>query len=228
MKSASIPVLPHIINAVILTSATSSGNAYLYTGSRYLFGVAQNGQAPKFLLKCSKNGVPYYCVAITASISLITYMSVSTGANTVFLWFQNLTTIAQLFTWCSVCLTYTRFRKALIAQGVDRNTLVFKSVYQPYTAWIAFTFFALIIVFNGFKVFTETPWGSDELTSFFTAYIGVPIFVLLYLFWKIFKRSKLVNPAEADIWSGKAALDAEVWPEQVPRNFLEKFWFWLC
>ncbi|KAJ4376284.1 hypothetical protein N0V83_001567 [Neocucurbitaria cava] len=228
MKSASIPVLPHIINAVILTSATSSGNAYLYTGSRYLFGVAQNGQAPKFLLKCSKNGVPYYCVGITASISLITFMSVSTGANTVFLWFQNLTTIAQLFTWCSVCLTYTRFRKALIAQGVDRNTLVFKSVYQPYTAWIAFTFFALIIVFNGFKVFTESPWGSDELTSFFTAYIGVPIFVLLYLFWKIFKRSKLVNPAEADIWSGKAALDAEVWPEQVPRNFLEKFWFWLC
>ncbi|PSN66295.1 amino-acid permease inda1 [Corynespora cassiicola Philippines] len=228
IKSAGIPVLPHIINAVILTSATSSGNAFLYTGSRYLFGVAQNGQAPRFLLKCSKAGVPYYCVAITASISLITYMSVSTGANTVFLWFQNLTTIAQLFTWCSVCITYVRFRKALIAQGVDRNTLVFKSPWQPYTAWAAFCYFALIILFNGFKVFTQTPWGSDQLTSFFTAYIGVPIFFLLYGFWKIFKRSKVVNPANADIWSGKAALDAEHWPEQIPRNFLEKFWFWLC
>ncbi|KAH7385893.1 amino acid permease/ SLC12A domain-containing protein [Pyrenochaeta sp. MPI-SDFR-AT-0127] len=228
MKNASIPVLPHIINAVIITSATSSGNAFLYTGSRYLFGVAQNGQAPKFLLKCSKGGVPYYCVGITASISLITFMSVSTGANKVFLWFQNLTTIAQLFTWCSVCYTYTRFRKALVAQGVDRNTLVFKSVGQPYTAWIALVYFALIIIFNGFKVFTQTPWGSDQLTSFFTAYIGVLIFSLLFLFWKLFKRSKMVNPAEADIWSGKAALDAEVWPEQIPRNIIEKFWFWLC
>lgn len=230
MKNAGIPVLPHIINAVILTSATSSGNAFLYSGSRYLFAVAQNGQAPKFLLKCSKAGVPYYCVAITASISLLTYMSVSTGANTVFLWFQNLTTIAQLFTWCSVCYTYTRFQKALIAQGVDRNTLIFKSKWQPYTAWIAFVYFALIIVFNGFKVFTQTKggWGSDQLTSFFTAYVGVPIFFLLYAFWKIFKRTKFVNPAEADIWSGKAALDAEVWPEQIPRNALEKFWFWLC
>jgi amino acid transporter len=38
----------------------------------------------------------------------------------------------------------------------------------------------------------------------------------------------MVNPAEADIWSGKAALDAEVWPEQIPRNALERFWFWLC
>lgn len=228
MKNASIPVLPHIINAVILTSATSSGNAFLYTGSRYLFGVAQNGQAPKFLLKCSKAGVPYYCVGITASISLITFMSVSTGANKVFLWFQNLTTIAQLFTWCSVCYTYTRFRKALVAQGVDRSTLVFKSIGQPYTAWIAFVYFGLIIFFNGFKVFTQTPWGSDQLTSFFTAYIGVPIFFLLFAFWKIFKRSKMVNPAEADIWSGKAALDAEVWPEQIPRNIIERFWFWLC
>jgi len=228
MKNASIPVLPHIINAVILTSATSSGNAFLYTGSRYLFGIAQNRQAPKFFLKCSKSGVPYYCVAVTASISLLTYMSVSTGANSVFLWFQNLTTIAQCFTWCSICYTYTRFRAALSAQGVDRNTLVFKSVWQPYTAWFAFVYFALVITFNGFKVFTQTPWGSDELTSFFTAYIGCLIFALLFGFWKLFKRTKAIKPADADIWSGKAALDAEVWPEHVPRNAIEKFWAWLC
>ncbi|KAH8724098.1 amino acid permease-domain-containing protein [Phaeosphaeriaceae sp. PMI808] len=202
MKNASIPVLPSIINAVILTSATSSGNAFLYTGSRYLFGVAQNKQAPKFLLKCTKGGVPIYCVLITASFSLLTYMSVSTGANTVFLWFQNLVTIAQLFTWCSICLTYTQFRKALAAQGVDRSTLVFRSKFQPYLAWIAFVYFGLIIIFNGFKVFTQTPW--------------------------LIARSKMVIPAEADIWSGKAALDAEVWPEQIPKNFIEKFWFWLC
>lgn len=51
---AGIPVLPSIINAVILTSASSSANAFLYTGSRYLFALAQNKQAPRFLLKCSR------------------------------------------------------------------------------------------------------------------------------------------------------------------------------
>jgi amino acid transporter len=106
--------------------------------------------------------------------------------------------------------------------------MVFRSKWQPYVAWSAFVYFALIILFNGFKVFTTTPWGPDELTDFFTAYIGVLIFGLLFGFWKVFKRTKMVNPAEADIWSGKAALDAEVWPEQIPRNALEKFWFWLC
>ena len=81
---------------------------------------------------------------------------------------------------------------------------------------------------NAVPVFTETPWGSQGLTDFFTAYIGIVVFVLLYAFWKIFKRTKMVNPANADIWTGKAALDAEVWPEYVPKNFLEKFWAWLC
>jgi len=222
---AGIPVLPSIINAVILTSATSSGNAFLYTGSRYLFGVAQNGHAPRFLLKCSKAGVPYYCVAITASISLLTYMSVSTGANDVFLWFQNLTTIAQLLTWISICIAYLRFKSAMAAQGVDRNTLVFKTPLQPYCAWGALIFFSIIVLFNGFTVFTKGNWN---VTDFLTAYIGIPIYLCLYLFWKIFRRTPFVKASEADIWSGKAALDTEVWPEQIPRNIFERIWFWIA
>lgn len=154
IQNAGIPVLPSIINAVILTSASSSANAFLYVGSRYLFALAQNKHAPQFLLRCSKSGVPYICVAITSSISLLTYLSVRKGGPTlVFTWFQNLTTIASLFTWCSICIAYIRFHKALQAQGVDRNTLVFKSPFQPYLAWASLVFFAIIILFNGFHVF---------------------------------------------------------------------------
>ncbi|OAL44574.1 hypothetical protein IQ07DRAFT_663419 [Pyrenochaeta sp. DS3sAY3a] len=228
ISNASIPVLPHIVNAVILISAASSGNAFLYTGSRYLFGLAQSKQAPQFLLKCSKKGVPYYCVATTASFSLMTYMSMSKGANSVFHWFLNLTTIAQLITWCSICYTYTRFRKALLAQNVDRDTLVFKGVWQPYTAWAAFVYFALILFFNGFQVFTKEYWGSEELPVLLTAYIGIPIFFFLFVFWKFFKKTRMVSPETADIFSGKAHIDEEAWPEQIPRKFMEKFWSWIC
>lgn len=240
---AGIPVLPSIINAVILTSATSSGNAYLYVGSRYLFALAQNRQAPRFLLRCSKRGVPYYCVGITASISLLTYMTVSAGANNVFNYFQSLTTIANLFTWCSVSIAYIKFRAALKAQGVNRDDLIFKSKWQPYTAYAALCFFIIIILFNGFAVFTKGNWS---ISDFVTAYVGIPVFTLLFckfirfcclsrhmlivetVFWKIFKRTSFVKPSEADIWTGKAALDAEVWPEAIPRNVWEKIWFWIA
>lgn len=225
MDRATIPVLPSIINAVILTSASSSANAFLYTGARYLFGVAQNKQAPKFLLKCSKGGVPYYCVGITASLSLLTYMSVSTGANEVFLWFQNLVTIAQLFTWCSICIAYIRFHAALKAQGVDRSTLVFRSPFQPYLAYGTFIYFALIILFNGWVVFTNGNWVVND---FLISYIGVPIYFLLYAVWRFGKRTHFVKASEADIWSGKAALDAEHWPERRARNWVERVWFWVA
>jgi amino acid transporter len=168
IQNAGIPVLPSIINAVILTSASSSANAFLYTGSRYLFALAQNRQAPRFLLRCSKAGVPYWCVAITASISGLTYLSVrSGGPSVVFGWFQNLTTIASLFTWCSICIAYIQFHKALKAQGVDRNTLVFKSRFQPYTAWSALIYFAIIIIFNGFDVFIGEHHSHWSVTSTF-------------------------------------------------------------
>ncbi|KAI9866114.1 MAG: hypothetical protein M1813_001675 [Trichoglossum hirsutum] len=222
---AGIPVLPSIINAVILTSASSSANAFLYTGSRYLFALAQNKQAPKFLLTCSKTGVPYYCVAITASISLLTYMSVSSGANDVFSWFQNLTTISNLFTWCSVCVAYIRFHAALKAQGVDRDTMAFKSPSQPFLAWAALIYFAMIIIFNGFAVFTHGRWS---VTDFLVSYIGIPIFFCLFAFWKIFKRTRPHPSADVDLYSGKTEIDAEVWPEQIPRNVLEKIWFWIA
>ncbi|KAF7193109.1 putative proline-specific permease put4 [Pseudocercospora fuligena] len=227
---AGIPVLPHIINAVILTSASSSGNAFLYTGSRYLFALAQNKQAPRFLLYCTKKGVPIWCVLITASIGLLTYMTVSAGASSVFDWFQTLTTITSLFTWFSILVAYIKFRRALIAQGVSRDTLVFKSRFQPYSAYIALTFFIIIIIFNGFAVFTHNKDGTSNwsVQDFVTAYVGIPIYVGFYLFWKILKRTKFVRSSEADIWTGKAALDAEVWPEREPRNWLEKVWFWIA
>lgn len=166
IKNAGIPVLPSIINAVILTSAASSANAFLYTGSRYLYALAQNRQAPEFLLKCSKSGVPVYCVLITASLSLLTYLSTRPGGPAeVFTWFQNLTTIATLFTWCSILVAYLQFYKALAAQGVDRNTLVFKSPWQPYTAWVSLIFFTIIIVFNGFYVFTGKNHENWNITG---------------------------------------------------------------
>ena len=48
IQLAGIHVLNHIINAAILTSAWSAGNAFVYSGSRVLYSMALNGQAPWF------------------------------------------------------------------------------------------------------------------------------------------------------------------------------------
>lgn len=56
MNRLKIKVLPDIVNAMVLASAFSAGNSYVYCASRSLFGLALEGKAPKFLRKCNKQG----------------------------------------------------------------------------------------------------------------------------------------------------------------------------
>lgn len=50
----------------------------------------------------------------------------------------------------------------MAAQSVSRdNTLVCKSRFQPYTAYGALAYFVIIIIFNGWKVFTHGNWSIE-------------------------------------------------------------------
>lgn len=71
IANAKIKSLPSIINAVILVSAFSAGNSDLYASSRTLYGLACSGQAPRFLRKCTKGGLPIWCVGITCKSAFL-------------------------------------------------------------------------------------------------------------------------------------------------------------
>ena len=166
---AGIPALPSIINAVILSSAVSAANAFLYNGSRYMMSMAQVGLAPKMFLRCTKRGVPYVAVGFTAALSTLTYLSCGTGAAKALIWLANVSTLVAMLSWLTICVTYVRFHAALKAQGVDRAELPFKSPFQPCLAWGCIVYFTILIIFNGFYSFT--PWNVD---NFVTTYIGIP------------------------------------------------------
>lgn len=90
MTRLRISVLPHIVNAMVLTSALSAGNSYVYCASRSLYGMALEGKAPKFMTRCTKNGVPIYCVVATLLIALLAFLQVSNNAAIVLQWFVSL------------------------------------------------------------------------------------------------------------------------------------------
>uniref|UniRef100_A0A8H7K2R5 Amino acid permease/ SLC12A domain-containing protein n=1 Tax=Bionectria ochroleuca TaxID=29856 RepID=A0A8H7K2R5_BIOOC len=218
IKSAGIPVLPHILNAVLISSAASSGNANLYTGSRYLYALAQQGQAPAVLLKCNKRGVPLYCVAITASLGLLAYMSVSSAASDVFHWLTSLVTISYSLTWTCLCFAYTRFRRALLYHNVDRKSLPFRGPLQPYISWAGAGFFSIVLLFNGFAVFTHGNWNARDFVS---AYIGIPLFAALFIGCKVAKKTKMVPISEIDIDTGRVTEEeGEIAPQN--RNRVQK------
>jgi yeast amino acid transporter len=100
MNRLKIEVLPDIVNAMVLASAFSAGNSYVYCASRSLYGLALEGKAPRFLTKSTKQCVLVYCVAVTLSIALLSFLQVSNNVAMALNWFVNLVTASQLINFC--------------------------------------------------------------------------------------------------------------------------------
>ena len=83
------------------------------------------------------------------------------------------------------------------------------------------------MLFNGFYTFPSRRGKGFDVNDFVTAYIGIPIYAGLYLFWKIFKRTKWIRAEEADIHTGKAEMDEadKFWPERRPRTWVQRVWY---
>ena len=71
MERMNIRVLPHIVNALIMTSIFSAGNSYFFCATRTLYGLALEGKMPRPLLACTRTGIPIICAGLTFGISCL-------------------------------------------------------------------------------------------------------------------------------------------------------------
>lgn len=90
MRAFDIPVLPHIVNALLFTSAFSAGNGYFFCATRTLYGLALAGKAPRIFSRTTASGVPIYTTAAVLVISCISFLQVSNGSAVVFSWLISL------------------------------------------------------------------------------------------------------------------------------------------
>lgn len=228
IQRAGIVGLNHVINAAILTSAWSAGNAFLYSGSRVLFSMAATGQAPRIFTKTTRRGVPYMAVLATWSVGLLAYMNVSESGGQVFAWFMSVSTISGFIAWIVVMITYLRFRAGMSYHGL-MNTRPFKTIGQPYATWFILVIVSLLTVTNGFQVFVEGQWNYRD---FLAAYITIPAFLILYIGHKVWSRTlRFAKPAyEIDVVTGKKEMDDLCANDKPPvaKNWVQKAWFWLA
>lgn len=153
MNRLRIGVLPHIVNAMVLASAFSAGNSYVYCASRSLFGLALEGKAPKIFRTCNKQGVPYFCVALTLAISLLAFLQVSNNAAVVLSWFVSLVTASQLINFSVMAYTFLAWKKACDVQGLNRKDLPHTAFWQPFSAYYALIGCFIMTFVGGYTVF---------------------------------------------------------------------------
>jgi amino acid transporter len=194
---AGVSVLPNIINGVIFTVVLSAANSNVFSGSRILVGLADQGFAPQIFKKTSKKGVPYFAVAFTAMFGLLGFLNESSDGGVVFNWFMNISGVAGFITWACIGLSHIGFMRALEAKGISRDSLPYKAMLQPYFTWYGIGFNILIILTQGFQTFA--PWSTSD---FFAAYISLLLFVVLYVGHKVITRCPYANPIDVDLSTG--------------------------
>ncbi|EGV62371.1 hypothetical protein CANTEDRAFT_99379 [Yamadazyma tenuis ATCC 10573] len=230
IKNAGIPVLDSIINAAILTSAASSGNSFLYSSSRVLYSNAVKGIAPSIFMRVNRFGVPYFAVVTTSLFGCLAYLNASSTSANVFTWLSNIATISGFLSWTALSVAYIRWRKA-ISHNDLWHRVTYKTILQPYGAYFVIFFVGLICLTNGFAVFFNFN-GPD----FVAAYVTFPILAALYVSHKVYEYFKLgrvrfVRPIEEiDVTTNLDLIEQEDAgiPARVPRNLVEKAWFWLA
>jgi len=206
MQRLKIPVLPSIVNAALLTSVLSAGNAYTFNASRALHALALEGQAPMFLRRLNKKGVPHMAVIVVMLLSCLAYLALGSGSAKVLSWILNFCTAATMLNWSVMAMTWIRFNAAIKAQGIDRKTfLPVVSRFQPYAAYWAFGCGFFFMWIQGYSVFLKGNW---EVSTFIFDYGIIALAGGIGLFWKIFKRTTFHRAADVDLTSGLHFFDA--------------------
>lgn len=194
IQQAGINILPSIVNACILVSAWSAGNSYCWVGSRMILAMTTDHQLPQFFGKTWSNGVPWVAVIASWLFGPLAYLSLGTGGpSQAFAWLQNLSTVAGLIAWATLCFCYIRFYAALKAQGVSRDSFPWKAPLQPYAAWVGFIGATIITFISGFSVFLKGNWSAS---SFVASYVGIPIFIVPIIVWKLCYKTKVSFPVQ--------------------------------
>ncbi|KAI5919138.1 proline-specific permease [Camillea tinctor] len=187
-SAAGIPAIPSVVNAVVITSAWSASNQSLLAGTRVLYGLALKGQAPKVFLRTTAWGTPYVCVLLFAVFMLLSFMSLSNGALTVFWWLVSLTAAGVLVSWSVILLNHIRLKLAMKRQNISDTRLPWHNWWTIYSSYAGLFMCILILLTGGYEVFTEGNWDPS---SFVSSYLDIPLVLSAYLIWKYMKKTKV-------------------------------------
>ena len=136
-------ITANILNIVVLTAALSVYNSSVYCNSRMLHGLAQQGNAPRFLMKVDKRGVPVTAIALSGVMTLICVVINYLIPGKAFQLLMALVVAALVINWAMISLTHIKFRHAMNARQV---VPAFKAFWFPFANYLCLVFLAGMLV----------------------------------------------------------------------------------
>lgn len=192
-KRAGLASAASVMNAVILTSVLSAANSGMYASTRMLFALGVDGDAPKMFSRVNSRGIPIFALLGTTLIGLFTFLA-SIFGNQVYTFLVSASGLTGFIAWIGIAVSHYRFRRAFKAQGHDLSELKYKAKWFPFGPILALILCILVIIGQDIQSFKDFNWQAIGVS-----YMSVPLFIILYAYYKIKYKTKVIPLDEVDL-----------------------------
>lgn len=183
-----------LMNAVILTAVLSAGNSGLYVSSRMLYALAIEKKAPQIFAKVNSRGVPMPALLATAAVGIFGFLTAIIGEGSAYTWLINISGLSGFICWVGIAISHYRFRRAYIAQGKDLSDLPYTAPLFPLGPIVAFVMCVIVILGQNYQAVF-----NGQLLEVTSAYIGLPIFIAVWLIHKMVTKSTMIPLEDVDV-----------------------------
>lgn len=168
-------LIANVLNLIVLTAALSVYNSSVYSNSRMLYGLADQGSAPKFLKKLNKHSVPINAILISSCFAAICIIVNKVMPEEAFSILMSLVVSCLVINWVMISYTHLRFR---LSKDRENTKTKFPSLFYPVSNYICFVFLFGIL---------SIMWITDMKLSVEL----IPIWLgILFICFKVLKTKK--------------------------------------
>ncbi|WP_270320958.1 amino acid permease [Levilactobacillus brevis] len=192
-ERAGLAAAASVMNAVIFTALLSAANSGLYASTRMLYTQAKEGFAWKIFGYVNKRGIPIYAMVGTMVISLAVFATQFLGKEA-YNYLINASGLSGFIAWLGIAVAHYRFRRAYVKQGRKLSDLKYKAALLPFGPIFAFILCLIAVGGQNLGAFAKLDWENILIT-----YMSVPLFVILYIYYKVKYKTKLIPLTEVDL-----------------------------
>lgn len=148
-------LIANVLNVIVLTAALSVYNSCVYSNSRMLFGLAEQGNAPSFLSKLNKNSAPINAILISSLFAAICIIINKLMPDKALEILMSLVVSSLIINWLMISITHLKFRRS---KDADQIKTKFPSFIYPLSNYICLVFLVGILVImwlTGLKMSVE-------------------------------------------------------------------------
>jgi AAT family amino acid transporter len=118
--------------------------------------------------------------------------------------FPSIVGVSNQISWIAIGITSIRFRAALERQG-KTHLLPFRNWTYPWGPYISVALNIFLVLIQGWSCFSPT-FNAIDFVSY---YVEIPVMVLMYVIWKLVKRTQWVRLEEMDLETDTHTLEEE-------------------